>query len=108
MACSQVFELLSRLNPTLVGFDRSNWQSTIRHYVRLHADYANLSNWGGKETSDIVYADASGRLTTLLISKGYLSEASWLGKTPRYYIEVKSTTDSARYPSSSAMNNFRE
>jgi hypothetical protein len=39
----QVFEILSRLTPALPGFSRENWQSTIRHYVRIHEDYADFT-----------------------------------------------------------------
>jgi len=50
------------------------------------------------EPSDIVYDDASGSLTTLLIEKGYLPRAHWEGKTPKYFIEVKTTTDVCTTP----------
>ncbi|RYO85251.1 hypothetical protein DL766_000105 [Monosporascus sp. MC13-8B] len=93
-----VFELLSSLQPNLPGFGRGNWQSLIRQYVNVHPDYKDLPGFQEKETSDIVYHDASGALTTLLIQKGYLSGNRWTGKTPRYYIEVKSTTDLCATP----------
>ncbi|KAL3476148.1 hypothetical protein BJX99DRAFT_270598 [Aspergillus californicus] len=88
-----VFELLSRLNPALPGFSQANWQSTIRKYASIHEDYADLLPWSGRETADIRYTDTEGVFTSLLITKGYLSE-SWAGKTPEYYLEVKSTTSS--------------
>jgi hypothetical protein len=66
--------------------------------VSVHADYAKLLNWDEQETSDIVYDDYLGVFTTFLIDKGYLSEASWQGKTPKYYIEVKSTTEQCKTP----------
>lgn len=94
----QVFELLSNLDPSLLGFNRDNWQSTIRKYAQAHPEYADLTPWGGTETSDIVYDDVSGVFTTLLIEKGYLSGTNWEGKTPKYYIEVKSTTDQCSTP----------
>ena len=56
-----------------------------------------MANWVGRETSDIVYDDASGALTDLLIAKAYLSE-DWTQETPRYYIEVKSTLDRCETP----------
>lgn len=93
-----VFELLSNLDPSLLGFNRDNWQSTIRKYAQAHPEYADLTPWGGTETSDIVYDDVSGVFTTLLIEKRYLSGTNWEGKTPKYYIEVKSTTDQCSTP----------
>lgn len=95
-----VFELLKSLKSTLVGFNlnRGDWRSRIRHYASIHPDYAELPNWDEKETSDIVYDDSSGVFTTFLIEKGYLNMASWQGKTPTYYIEVKSTTEQCKTP----------
>jgi hypothetical protein len=58
----------------------------------------DLSSFIGQETSDIVYDDASGVLTALLIKKGHLSKAHWAGKMPRYYIEVKSTLNYCATP----------
>jgi hypothetical protein len=75
----------------LFGFGRSNWQSNVRKHVRVHHDYANLASWDKNETSDITYMDSAGHLTDKLIEKGYLARNTWQGKTPMYYIEVKST-----------------
>lgn len=94
---SQVFVLLSSLDPELTGFGRDNWQSTIRHHAAAHHDFADLTSWTGRETSDIVYDDDCGDLTELLVAKGHLSQA-WKHKTPRYYIEVKSTLDRCETP----------
>ena len=93
-----MFELLSNLNPTLPCFGRENWQSRIRHHATIHPEYSDLTVFAGRETSDIVYDDASGILTELLITKGHLSNTHWAGKTPRYYIEVKSTLDRCETP----------
>lgn len=89
---------MSRLDPELEGFSRENWQSRIRTYVNVHPEYAGLSRWSGRETSDIVYDDVSGMFTALLIEKGYLNGDCWRDKTPRYYIEVKSTTEQCATP----------
>lgn len=89
-----MFEVLSRLNPTLPGFSRDNWQSTIRKYVRLHDEYSDMQPWQGRETADFTYTDTAGVFTSLLIEKGYLSPDVWTGKRPQYFIEVKSTTAS--------------
>ncbi|KUL86125.1 hypothetical protein ZTR_07715 [Talaromyces verruculosus] len=97
-----VFEILSRLTPVLPGFSRDNWQSTIRHYVSIHDEYADLTPWVGRETADITYHDSDGILTNLLVDKGYLAASPWLGRRPRYFLEVKATTgdcDSAFYMS---------
>ncbi|KAL5334193.1 hypothetical protein BJX70DRAFT_378796 [Aspergillus crustosus] len=92
-----VFEILSHLDPPLPGFTRRNWQSTIRRLVNVHPDYRDLDPWDGRETADITYSDAGGVLTSLLIEKGYLV-SRWTDVTPRYYIEVKSTTSSWETP----------
>ncbi|KUI64845.1 hypothetical protein VM1G_00101 [Cytospora mali] len=63
-----VFELLSHLVPELPYFSTSNWQSTIRRYVKAHPDYAHMAPWTGWETSDITYRDVNGILTDFLIS----------------------------------------
>ena len=90
--------MLSRLDPPLAGFSRENWQSTIRSYVTGHPDYAGLQHWGGRETSDITYADYDSTLTALLIDKGYLPEDAWQGARLQYYIEVKTTTGPCHTP----------
>ncbi|KAE8403244.1 hypothetical protein BDV37DRAFT_283851 [Aspergillus pseudonomiae] len=94
----QVFEVLSRLRPNLPGFSRESWQSTIRQYIQLHEDYIDLQPWCGRETADLVYTDSEGILTSFLIAKGYLSSEMWAGKSPRFYLEVKSTTSSCETP----------
>ncbi|KAI0850576.1 hypothetical protein F5Y00DRAFT_232702 [Daldinia vernicosa] len=85
-----VYELLSSMNPALRGFTRANWTSTIRKYVTVHPDYADMGSWSGIETSDIEYKDDNNKLTEVLISKGLLS-SEWRGSRPKYYIEVKTT-----------------
>ncbi|KAK2034152.1 hypothetical protein LX32DRAFT_722382 [Colletotrichum zoysiae] len=74
--------------------DIDNWQSNIRRYVTVHPDYASMEPWSGRETSDLVYDDVSGRLTSLLVDKGYLARERWLlrPRGPKYFIEVKTTT----------------
>ena len=64
----------------------------------MHADYVNLVNWGEMETSDIVYDDKEGVLTSILINRGYLADAPWRDRRPKYYIEVKTTTDACATP----------
>jgi len=51
-----------------------------------------MPDFKGPESSDIVYDDVQGEFTNLLMENGHLSGESWAGKTPRYYIEVKTTT----------------
>ncbi|GFF84697.1 conserved hypothetical protein [Aspergillus udagawae] len=92
-----VFETLCRLSPSLPGFCRDNWQSTIRKYVNLHEDYTDLEPWNGRETADITYSDREGTLTALLINKGYL-DATWTGARPHYLLEIKTTTSSWETP----------
>ncbi|KAF2187478.1 hypothetical protein K469DRAFT_749209 [Zopfia rhizophila CBS 207.26] len=92
-----VFEWLKGLE--LPRFGLGNWQSKIRHFIRAHHDYHNLENWhGSEETSDIVYDDCEGKLTTLLIDHAYLNSTHWTGRHPTYYIEVKATPSSLNAP----------
>jgi hypothetical protein len=70
----------------------------IRKHVAIHADYHDMQLWRGVETSDIIYDDASGAFTSLLIRKGYLDAKTWNLKTPIYYIEVKGTTVECETP----------
>ncbi|KAI9038751.1 uncharacterized protein KD926_010486 [Aspergillus affinis] len=102
-----VFELLSRLAPTLPDFSHDNWQSTIRHYVNVHEDYEDLAPWNGRETADILYADRDGIFTALLVDKGYLHADTWVGRRPTYYLEVKATTMSWETPFYMSKNQYK-
>ncbi|KAJ5189913.1 hypothetical protein N7472_008927 [Penicillium cf. griseofulvum] len=88
----KAFELLGRIDPSLTDWSDRNWQSTIRHYVTIHPDYATMARWYGRETADIVYEDTEGAFTSLLINHGYLEADEWEDKRPKYFIEVKTTT----------------
>jgi hypothetical protein len=76
---------------SLPGFSRDNWQSTIRHYVTCCAEHSDIEPWSGQETSDIVYNDTHGSLTTWLVRNGYLAFVPWINARPKYYLEVKTT-----------------
>ncbi|KAH9997392.1 hypothetical protein F4779DRAFT_606565 [Xylariaceae sp. FL0662B] len=93
-----VFELLCHMNPRLPFFSRALWQSTIRKYVTVHPDYADMRPWNGRETADIIYTDSDGILTTAFIKNRYLDEKIWKGRKPTYYIEVKTTTGPCQTP----------
>lgn len=93
-----VFELLTRLDPALTDWSDVNWQSTIRRYVTIHPDYANMKPWYGGETADITYDDTEGIFTALLIDHGFFDAEEWRDKHPKYYIEVKTTTGHLRTP----------
>jgi hypothetical protein len=86
----KVFELLAALRPRLPDFGHSNWQSTVRHYVKAHPAYSTLEPWGDAGPSDIFYSDESGVLTTVFIEKGYLDE-TWRSEKPDYFIQVETT-----------------
>jgi hypothetical protein len=80
------------------GFGHDCWQSTMRKWAAGqtgHPDYVDMEPWnsGGQlETSDIVYTDADGLLTDLLVAGGHLRAAPWSRRRGvLYYIEVKST-----------------
>ncbi len=69
---TKVFEILSQLQTWLLGFDRANWQSTIRWHVNVHEDYRALDPWKGAGTAEITYDDTEREFTKLLIENGYL------------------------------------
>ncbi|KAH6986493.1 hypothetical protein BKA56DRAFT_670643 [Ilyonectria sp. MPI-CAGE-AT-0026] len=100
-----VFELLSQLN--LPGWDRANWQSTIRTYVKIHPEYTNMEAWNRRETADLVYPDTTGHFTDTLIDCGYLDHDEWHGARPKYYIEVKTTTGPCGTPFYMSGNQYR-
>jgi hypothetical protein len=93
---SQAFEILKALN--LPNFTLANWRSTIRGELSGSTHYADLANWAGQETADIVYLDTTGALTDYLRqnSEGrfphQISEYRNFGSHPiEYYLEIKST-----------------
>ena len=90
--CTQAFEILSRLETKLPKFDRGNWQSTSRKYVKMHENYEGMKQRKGTETADITYDDIEGEFTKLLIADGYLDESIWADAKPMYFLEVKATT----------------
>ncbi|RYP23520.1 hypothetical protein DL765_001034 [Monosporascus sp. GIB2] len=85
-----VFEILASLAPSLPGFSRENWRSTIRRYATEHPEYAGMSSWVGVETSDLEYEDEGGTLTDALVRHELLAD-EYRGRRLRYYIEVKTT-----------------
>lgn len=81
----------------LPGFDMNSWQSTIRDEVRIHQNYRDLTAFQGRETSDIVYNDTKSTLTGILCQAHYLNEQMWAGRNPKYFIEVKTTTEACEH-----------
>jgi hypothetical protein len=76
-----------------------NWQSRIRSTVRHHQEYASIDDFKiSNETADIVFNDRDGKLTKSLIAGGYLQAESWKDRTPKYWIEVKTTTSRCETP----------
>jgi hypothetical protein len=104
---TQVFEVMSRLEPALRGWSRENWQSNIRGRVSIHEDYAGMRGWGGSETADFVYNDNHGDLTAMLIDRGYLDDYKWGCALPLYYIEVKTTTGACGTPFYMSKNQYQ-
>lgn len=90
MFSTQIFLILSQMDPKLPGWDLRNWQSNIRHLARAHPKFADLERWRGRETSDMTYQDNTGVLTKFLREKDYLG-VEWADAKPLYYLEVKST-----------------
>ena len=69
--------------------------------MNIHPDYADLEPFTGRETSDIVYDDATSALSALLSDKGYNPVAAddvFARANPRYFIEVKTTTGPCKTP----------
>ena len=66
-----------------------------------------MDAWNGKETTDIVYDDRDGVLTSLFIDKEYLSSEVWAERRPKYFIEVKSTTRSCETPFFMSKNQYQ-
>lgn len=96
---TQVFKLLSDLK--IPDFTKENWQSTIRGELRVSAHFANLSNWHGRETADLVYLDQTGELTQFLRDRckgGFPQQVgpNWNFEADpiEYYLEVKTSTTS--------------
>ena len=102
-----VFELLKNLSPELPSFSLENWRSTIRRYVSVHPDYANIGHWNHRETSDFEYNDSEGALTELMIDNGYLERDVWENKKPKYYLEVKTTTGPCEAPFYMSKSQYR-
>ena len=73
----------------------------------MHPDYAGLSHWSRRETADLVYIDSLGRLTSILIEAGLLTDDGWSGKQPTYYFEVKTTTGPCKTPFYMSGNQYR-
>lgn len=84
-----MFTILSCIQD--LDFGLENWRSNIRGYASILPEYQGLRAWPESETSDIVYDDTNGIFTRLMISLGYLNVDHWVGKTPKYHIEVKCT-----------------
>jgi len=66
--------------------------------VNTHPSYKNLTAYPGPETSDIQYRDDTGKLTVKLIVDGYLPYETWSGRTPMYYLDVKTTATECNSP----------
>ncbi|KAJ8108745.1 hypothetical protein OPT61_g7958 [Boeremia exigua] len=96
-----VFEWLRALS--LPHFTLDNWQSTIRGEVNIHPNYANVRDWSGRETTDLVYKDHTGDLTRRLRERckgGFPVQIAidhdHALRPVEYYLEVKSTPGQSR------------
>lgn len=85
--------MLLSFGQPLSGLSRENWRSTIRRYVTVHPEYADMGEWTGTGTSSIEYYDEGRTLTVALELHNYLErEFGPYGRQPlRYYIWVKTT-----------------
>lgn len=89
--------MLNSLN--LPKFSEANWRSTIRSELSRSTHFANIANWTGRETADIVYKDESGQLTQYLREhcKGDFpnqirEDRNFQTHPIEYFLEVKTTT----------------
>ena len=82
----QVFHLLKSRLP---NFGAENWTSELRTHAG-HQPFMTIS------VADFQYEDAEGVLTELLY--GESQREAWKGMWPVYYLEVKTTSDSAYVP----------
>ena len=90
---AQAFEFLRDCVPTV---SRANWKSNIRKFVSVHEDYSDMASYEGPETADIVYKDFDGAMTQYFIDKEFLDEEIWEDETPKYFFEVKTTTQASK------------
>ncbi|USP74759.1 hypothetical protein yc1106_02033 [Curvularia clavata] len=96
-----VFELLNCIN--LPNFSESNWRSTIRGELSCSTRFADIENWIGRETADIVYKDESGQFTQYLREHSEGPFPNQIGEDRNfqthpieYFLEVKTTTGDCR------------
>lgn len=88
----------------MTNFTIENWQSTIRHNVKVHPDYRDMSPWTGDEESDIMYTGRCPNLINFLVDAAqphtypaFLNNG--LTTDVNVHLEVKTTTGpcSARF-----------
>ncbi|KAF8267008.1 hypothetical protein EI94DRAFT_1731509 [Lactarius quietus] len=82
-----VYKMLIRM---LDDFGPNNWTSELRHCVPGFAPFR------GQSYADFTYDDTRGQLTRVWL--GPEKAAAWLGRWPRYHIEVKSTRGEENEP----------
>lgn len=58
----------------------------------MHEKYGDMASYDGPETADIIYDDLDGALTNYLARCDFIDKDIWRGKTPKYLLEVKTTT----------------
>jgi hypothetical protein len=74
----------------LVDFGPNNWTSELRHCIPGFAPFRGTAH------ADFTYDDTRGQLTREWF--GPEKAAAWLGRWPRYHIEVKSTRGEENEP----------
>jgi hypothetical protein len=87
-----VYEFLKTLK--LPSFSIDNWRSTIRGELSCSIHFADIKNWVGAGTADIVYTDTTGEMTKFLRKRcegATLKPWDCSSKEVEYFIEVKST-----------------
>ena len=58
-------------------FERRNWQSGIRHHVKVHSEYHDLEPWNMKEVADIMYEDTTSEMELFLREHSYNEFPEW-------------------------------
>jgi hypothetical protein len=80
-----LFQVYLTLSEQLPEFGPENWTSEFR------GKFSGLEPYEGSSLADFKYSDRQGVLSTTLFDKE--TTATWEGKWPNYYIEVKSTSE---------------
>ena len=75
LASIQVYERLRAVG--IPGFDLDNWQSRIRHFVKVLPQYQDLQPWSHAEIADIMYEDRTEDMELFLREHSFDEFPEW-------------------------------